>query len=142
LEQTQQRRGATLRARTSIGGGGGSSGVKLVLYTKPGCCLCDGLKETLDEVMARPTLAESLRSLTLETRDVSTNHAWAEAYALEVPVLTLVVTRNDAGGAADEEEEVGDEKSDEREDEIPLPRPAPRLSPARLCGADAQIEVS
>jgi hypothetical protein len=26
----------------------GSSGHRLVLYTKPGCCLCDGLKDTLE----------------------------------------------------------------------------------------------
>ena len=78
----------------SGGGGGGGGGVtsggatttKLVLYTKPGCCLCDGLKEKLDEVMSGATgitLSAALRSLTLETRDVSTNEAWAAAHAME-----------------------------------------------------------
>lgn len=73
-----------------------------------------------------PTLAEHLTRLTLEVRDVSTNDAWAEAYAMEVPILSLVMpSRYVAAMDVDAGE-------DENEKEIRLPRPAPRLSPARL----------
>jgi hypothetical protein len=88
-----------------------------VLYTKPGCCLCDGLKETLDEVLASDSIlasAPALRGASLELRDVSTNAEWAAKHAMEVPVLHL---RDDDGDG---------------DDETPLPRPAPRLSAARL----------
>jgi hypothetical protein len=88
-----------------------------VLYTKPGCCLCDGLKETLDEVLASDSIlasAPALRGASLELRDVSTNEEWAAKHAMEVPVLHL---RDDDGDG---------------DDETPLPRPAPRLSAARL----------
>lgn len=98
----------------------GADSDTLVLYTKPGCCLCDGLKDTLGEVMSgkgTAGLGATLQAMTLEIRDVSTNDAWAERYATEVPVLTLLP-------GTDGEKEAGRE--------IPLPRPAPRLSPARL----------
>ncbi|KAF3334785.1 Glutaredoxin-like domain-containing protein [Carex littledalei] len=36
-----------LRIFSSISGGGGEARQQLVLYLKPGCCLCDGLKEKL-----------------------------------------------------------------------------------------------
>ena len=123
-----------VRASGSGEGSGSGDGAKLVLYTKPGCCLCDGLKETLDEVMSGnaevPTLAATLKTLTLETRDVSTNPAWAEAYAMEVPVLTLVteLPTGGSGGGTNGEEGAGEGN----EVEMQLPRPAPRLSPARL----------
>ena len=132
-----------MRASASGEGSESGDGAKLVLYTKPGCCLCDGLKETLDEVMSGnaevPTLAATLKTLTLETRDVSTNPAWAEAYAMEVPVLTLVTERptgsssSSGGGGGGCGGTSGDEGAGEgNEVEIQLPRPAPRLSPARL----------
>ena len=91
---------------------------RLVLYTKPGCCLCDGLKERLDEVLASDAMASApaLVGASLELRDVSTNEEWATKHAMEVPVLRLL---DDDGG-------------DGGEREIPLPRPAPRLSAARL----------
>ena len=91
-----------------------------MLYTKPGCCLCDGLKERLDEVLASDAMlasAPALRGASLELRDVSTNEEWATKYAMEVPVLRLLL---------DDDDDVGGER------EIPLPRPAPRLSAARL----------
>ena len=104
-------------ASSSAASSSGESPARLVLYTKPGCCLCDGLKETLDEVLASETIlasAPALRGASLELRDVSTNEEWAAKHAMEVPVLHL---RDDDGDG---------------DDETPLPRPAPRLSAARL----------
>ena len=115
-------RGDAVAARSTDGASSSAassdeSPARLVLYTKPGCCLCDGLKETLDEVLASDSIlasAPALRGASLELRDVSTNEEWAAKHAMEVPVLHL---RDDDGDG---------------DDETPLPRPAPRLSAARL----------
>ena len=114
-------RGDAVATRSTNGASSASSAdespARLVLYTKPGCCLCDGLKETLDEVLASDSIlasAPALRGASLELRDVSTNEEWAAKHAMEVPVLHL---RDDDGDG---------------DDETPLPRPAPRLSAARL----------
>ncbi|CAH9080236.1 unnamed protein product [Cuscuta europaea] len=59
-----------------------SSSRKLILYSKPGCCLCDGLKEKLH---AANTAAECV--FDLEVRDITTNSDWEQAYQFEIPVL-------------------------------------------------------
>ncbi|MEM1368403.1 MAG: glutaredoxin family protein [Cyanobacteria bacterium P01_H01_bin.15] len=76
--------------------------MQLILYSKPGCHLCEGLEQKLT---ALPTL-----EVELEIRDITTREDWREAYQYEVPVLF---------------QRVG-------EQEFQLPRPAPRLSAARL----------
>lgn len=107
-------------AQTPASSSAPAAGPRLILYTKPGCCLCEGLEEKLAEVMspsaaAGGAMGDALREMTLETRDVSTDETWAAAYAMEVPVVTLATV---------------DEDGEERE--TPLPRPAPRLNAARL----------
>ena len=95
-------RGDAVAARSTDGASSAAassdeSPARLVLYTKPGCCLCDGLKETLDEVLASDSIlasAPALRGASLELRDVSTNEEWAAKHAMEVPVLHL---RDDDG---------------------------------------------
>ena len=63
----------------------------IVVYTKPGCCLCDGLKDKLDAAVDAAARAppgaslECLRDFALCVRDVSTNAVWAESYAGSVP---------------------------------------------------------
>jgi hypothetical protein len=53
----------------------------IVVYTKPGCCLCDGLKDKLDAAVDAAARAppgaslECLRDFALCVRDVSTNAA-------------------------------------------------------------------
>ncbi|KKJ00353.1 glutaredoxin family protein [Prochlorothrix hollandica] len=54
----------------------------LILYSKPGCHLCEGLEEKLRSLTDPP--------LTLEVRDIRTNDAWLLAYELEIPVLCRV----------------------------------------------------
>jgi hypothetical protein len=51
--------------------------MKLVLYSKPGCHLCEGLEEKLRQI---PTVC-------LEVRDITTCAAWWQAYQLTIPVL-------------------------------------------------------
>ncbi|MEH1803907.1 glutaredoxin family protein [Nostoc sp.] len=83
--------------------------MQLILYSKPGCHLCEGLQEKLEQI-------QNL-SFELEVRDITTREDWFAAYEYEVPVLYLSNYR----GAEDAE---GSEK--------PLPRPSPRASVQQL----------
>ncbi|XP_044510477.1 uncharacterized protein LOC123228999 isoform X2 [Mangifera indica] len=68
-----------------------SSTRKLVLYSKPGCCLCDGLKEKLQAafLLSGP---DSLHDVDLQVRDITTNPEWEKAYQYEIPVLAKVLS--------------------------------------------------
>ncbi|MBE9076885.1 glutaredoxin family protein [Romeria aff. gracilis LEGE 07310] len=50
----------------------------LILYSKPGCHLCEGLAEKL---------AQSQLPFTLEVRDITQNPEWFQKYQYEIPVL-------------------------------------------------------
>ena len=76
----------------------------LILYSKPGCHLCEGLQEKLEQIESIP--------LTLEVRDINTREEWALAYAYEIPVLYLVK----------------DNGNGEKGQEIRLPRLSPRAT--------------
>lgn len=76
--------------------------MNLILYTKQGCHLCEGLQEKLEEI----TKIE----INLEIRDIMTRKDWFDAYEFEVPVLYY--------------QDQGQEK--------PIPRPSPRASVAQL----------
>ncbi|KAJ1378038.1 Thioredoxin-like superfamily [Sesbania bispinosa] len=60
---------------------------KLLLYSKPGCCLCDGLKEKLQAafLLSGP---DSLHDI----RDITSNPEWESAYQYEIPVLAKVLS--------------------------------------------------
>ena len=60
------------------------SGVRpqLVLYSKPGCHLCDEMKHVLDRVRAR-------RPFALSEVDISTDPDLLARYGLEIPVLEI-----------------------------------------------------
>lgn len=60
----------------------------LVLYSKPGCHLCEGLQIKLD--------ALTHLDFTLEVRDITTQSDWFAAYQYEIPVLCRVIP-TDAG---------------------------------------------
>ncbi|WP_013320933.1 glutaredoxin family protein [Gloeothece verrucosa] len=51
----------------------------LILYSKPGCHLCEGLLEKLQQI-------QTLK-LEIEIRDITTQEDWFNAYQYEVPVL-------------------------------------------------------
>ena len=53
--------------------------MQLILYSKPGCHLCQGLQNKLSQV--------TLYDFDLEIRDITTNDEWFNAYQYEVPVL-------------------------------------------------------
>ncbi|KAB2629118.1 hypothetical protein D8674_033913 [Pyrus ussuriensis x Pyrus communis] len=63
----------------------------LILYSKPGCCLCDGLKEKLQAafLLSGP---ESLHDVDFQVRDITSNPEWESAYQFEIPVLARVLS--------------------------------------------------
>ncbi len=85
--------------------------MRLILYSKPGCHLCEGLQEKLEKI-------QNLE-FELEIRDITTRDDWFLAYQYEVPVLYL---SNDRGTKDAEENLI----------EKPLPRPSPRASVQQL----------
>lgn len=53
--------------------------MKLILYSKPGCHLCETLEEKLYQVTAL--------SFEVEIRDITSRADWFKAYEYEIPVL-------------------------------------------------------
>lgn len=94
--------------------------MQLILYSKPGCHLCEGLQEKLEEIIERGTFP----SLQLEVRDIMTREDWFLAYQFEVPVL--FANRKGAKDAKEEDEE------EEEDMESGVPRPSPRLTVVQL----------
>jgi hypothetical protein len=80
--------------------------MQLILFSKPGCHLCEGLQAKLEEIIQM----ESFPSLQLEVRDITTRDDWFQAYQYEVPVLFLA----------------------KGEDIQPIPRPSPRATVSNL----------
>lgn len=80
--------------------------MQLILYSKPGCHLCEGLQEKLEQIQNI--------SFELEIRDITTREDWFAAYEYEVPVLYLSNHRDTEGS------------------EKLLPRPSPRASVQQL----------
>lgn len=76
--------------------------MKLVLYSKNGCHLCEGLEEKLKQI-------DDL-NLEIEIRDITTNEQWFELYKYEIPVLFMNTSKGDR----------------------PIPRVSPRISVAQL----------
>lgn len=83
----------------------------LILYSKPGCHLCEGLQEKLEQIQTIP--------IELEIRDITTREDWFRAYEYEIPVLMLV-------------KESGDERQPNEQTPMAVPQSLkllPRLSP-------------
>ncbi|BBC24137.1 glutaredoxin family protein [Pseudanabaena sp. ABRG5-3] len=56
--------------------------MKLILYSKQGCCLCEGLLTKLQAVKKV--------SFELEVRDITTSSDWFDRYQYEIPVLCVL----------------------------------------------------
>ena len=61
--------------------------MRLILYSKPDCHLCEGLQEKLEQVPL---------NFELEVRDITTREDWLQAYQYEVPVLCKAEVGNEA----------------------------------------------
>jgi Glutaredoxin-like domain (DUF836) len=82
--------------------------MRLILYSKAGCHLCEGLQEKLEQI-----IKTDFSSLQLEIRDITTNVDWFAAYQYEIPVLFITNNVDDAEG-------------------ILIPRPSPRATVRQL----------
>ncbi len=82
----------------------------LIMYSKPGCHLCEGLEEKLGQV-TEP-------HINLEIRDITTNDQWFAAYQYEIPVLVWRSPRAPLSNKSSEE--------------IVLPRLSPRAPVSEL----------
>ena len=59
--------------------------MRLTIYSKPGCHLCDEMKSLVRRVLARYADAR----ITIDEIDISTDRELAERYGLEIPVLMI-----------------------------------------------------
>ena len=87
--------------------------MRLILYSKPGCHLCEGLQEKLEQI-------KNLK-FELEVRNICDREDWFQAYQYEVPLLFRVQPShiNSTGDATSSPEQL-------------LPRLSPRCSVAQL----------
>jgi glutaredoxin len=90
--------------------------MRLILYSKPGCHLCEGLQEKLEQI-------ENLE-FELEIRDIMTRDEWFAAYQYEVPVLYVTNRLREASRREDA-------KDTEKREEM-IPRPSPRATVQQL----------
>ena len=60
----------------------------VVLYSKPGCGLCDEARELLRTLLAERARS-GLAAAPLEERDITTDPAWEAAFFLEIPVVEI-----------------------------------------------------
>jgi Glutaredoxin-like domain (DUF836) len=82
----------------------------LILFSKPGCHLCEGLQEKLEQIQQFGTL-----DFELEICDITTRPDWFRAYQYEIPVLLVKPATSDAPAPL-----------------MPIPRPSPRISVSQL----------
>ncbi|GJP50659.1 hypothetical protein CLOM_g9798 [Closterium sp. NIES-68] len=97
------------------GGVGAGGGPRLVIYSRDGCCLCDGLKEKIETALLMGTESSVLDGLQVEVRDITTRKEWMEAYQYEIPVM-MRVTVDQSGNSI----------------ETLIPRQSPRASVDRV----------
>jgi glutaredoxin len=60
--------------------------VRLTIYSKPGCHLCDEMKSLVHRIIAQHS---SDQTIALEEIDISTDHELMDRYGLEIPVLLI-----------------------------------------------------
>jgi len=65
---------------------------RLILYSKPDCHLCHGLKDKIDDALEKAKwLPSPLSGAQLEVRDITTKQEWEQQYGMVIPVLTVVL---------------------------------------------------
>jgi hypothetical protein len=60
----------------------------LILYTRPGCSLCDGARDIVLDLLAQRAVMGQLVPEFVE-RDIETDPAWERAYSGAIPVIEL-----------------------------------------------------
>lgn len=94
----------------------GPQGV-LLLYTKPGCPLCQGLEKKLADLKSRAAFMQGsvMADLELEVRDISGDQQLEAKYGMSVPVMSWLP-----------------EPDSPPEQEVLIARAAPRVSADQL----------
>jgi anaerobic glycerol-3-phosphate dehydrogenase len=87
--------------------------VKVILYSKSGCHLCEGLQEKLEQIQSI--------AFDLEIRDITTRDDWFQMYQYEIPVLFWATDASATENAAHPSASLH-----------PIPRPSPRSSVQQL----------
>ena len=64
--------------------------MRLIIYTKPGCHLCDDMKSLVRRVIAQQRNA---RDISIEEIDISTDRELHDRYGLDIPVLLIDGTK-------------------------------------------------
>lgn len=60
--------------------------MRLTIYSKPGCRLCDEMKSLVHRVIAQPSNDDAIE---LEEIDISSDSTLLDRYGLEIPVLLI-----------------------------------------------------
>ena len=60
--------------------------MRLTIYSKPGCHLCDEMKSTVRRVLSMRTAEHTI---SVEDIDISVDPALLDLYGLEIPVLLI-----------------------------------------------------
>ena len=60
--------------------------MRLTIYSKPGCHLCDEMKSLVHRIIAEHS---NDRTIALEEIDISSDSALLDRYGLEIPVLLI-----------------------------------------------------
>jgi hypothetical protein len=60
----------------------------LILYTRPGCGLCDGARDIVLDLLAQRAVTGQPVPEFVE-RDIETDRAWERAYSSAIPVIEL-----------------------------------------------------
>jgi len=113
-EQSSSRNVASdISVKAVSSGLSGDSELYLIVYSKPGCHLCDGLKDKISAVLDKAMFQPSpLSKASLQIRNILDEPEWEQAYGLAIPVMTAI-------------------KRGESE-EIKIPRAPPRITADRL----------
>lgn len=102
---------------------------QLVLYSKPGCHLCEGLQEKLEAIQQSDPCPLDFK---LDIRDITTRTDWFEAYQYEIPVLYWRVSDAAPQETSVPNPELASNPSDSPVTMVPIPRPSPRASVANV----------
>jgi Glutaredoxin-like domain (DUF836) len=84
--------------------------MRLILFSKPGCHLCEGLQEKLEQIRQSGKL-----DFELEICDITTRPDWFEQFQYEIPMVFLAHPASDSADPP-----------------VLIPRPSPRTSVAQL----------
>jgi glutaredoxin len=92
--------------------------MRLILYSKPGCHLCEGLQEKLEQIQSF--------GIALEVRDITTREDWFQQYQYEIPVMFLAQAQTPSAEPVQAQDPSAEPVL------LPIPRPSPRASVRQL----------